>query len=243
MLSSSSTSLTKPKVLDSCTIQLTSPMLHIGSEVQELSPFEYVATSKFVYQPNAELLARSLYQQGQLPDYLDTIKHRKSILPILKQAFGESWFEAQDADGQMIFPKVTRSLCWANFEQVSYLRPMIRNAYGQLYIPGSSIKGAIRTAIAYHLLKNPDQFQVPKQKRISAIELQLQKSMGSLKQKAKFADDTLFMDALFSDFRLEGDRSNVRTGPNTDFMRAVKVTDSEPLIEQKISLANGKKSV
>ncbi|WP_068819099.1 type III-A CRISPR-associated RAMP protein Csm5 [Phormidesmis priestleyi] len=237
---SSSTSLTKPQALDSCTIQLTSPMLHIGSEVQKLSPFEYVATSKFVYQPNAEVLARSLYQQGRLPDYLDTIKERRSILPILEQAFGEDWSQAQDASGQPIFPKVTRSLCWADSKQISDLRPMIRNGYRQLYIPGSSIKGAIRTAIAYHLLKNADQFQVPKQKRISAIELELQKSMGSLRQKAKFADDALFMDALFSDFRLEGDRSNVRTGPNTDFMRAIKVTDSEPLIEQKIPLPSRK---
>jgi CRISPR-associated protein Csm5 len=46
--------------------------------------------------------------------------------------------------------------------------------------------------------------------------------------------------AFFSDFELEGDRSNVKMGPNTDFMRAVKVTDSEPLIERKIPLANGK---
>jgi CRISPR-associated protein Csm5 len=117
---------------------------------------------------------------------------------------------------------------------------MIRNAYGQLYIPGSSIKGAIRTAIAYHLLKNSDQFKVPKLKQKSAIELQLQQTMGSLRQKAKFADDSLFMNTLFHDFKLEGDRSAVKTGPNTDFMRAIKVTDSEPLIERKIPLANGK---
>jgi len=105
MLSSASAALTKPQTVDSCTIQLTSPMLHIGSEVQQLSPFEYVPTSKFVYQPNAEVLARSLYQQGCLPDYLNTIKERQSILPILEQAFGEDWSRAQDANGQPLFPK------------------------------------------------------------------------------------------------------------------------------------------
>jgi CRISPR-associated protein Csm5 len=240
MIASSDTALSKPQVLDSVTIQLSSPMLHIGSEVQRLSPFEYVATPKFVYQPNAEVLARSLYQQGRLQDYLNVIKHRESILPILEQAFGENWPLAQDANGQSIFPKVTRSLSWADQHSISDLRPMIRNGYSQLYIPGSSIKGAIRTAIAYHLLKHADQFQVPKQNRISAIELQLQQRMGSLRQKAKFADDALFMDALFSDFELVGDRSNVRNGPNTDFMRAVKVSDSEPLIEQKVTLKTGK---
>ncbi|MBW4520081.1 MAG: type III-A CRISPR-associated RAMP protein Csm5 [Scytolyngbya sp. HA4215-MV1] len=241
MIAASEITLTKRQILDSATIQLTSPMLHIGSEVQRLSPFEYVATPEFVYQPNAEVLARSLYKQGRLPDYLNAIKERRSILPILKQAFGEEdWAKAQDADGQPIFPKVTRSLCWTDHQRITDLRPMIRNGYGQLYIPGSSIKGAIRTAIAYYLLKHADQFQVPKQKRVSAIERQLQEKMGSLKQKAKFADDALFMDALFSDFQLEGDRSQVKNGPNTDFMRAVKVSDSEPLSERKIPLKNGK---
>jgi CRISPR-associated protein Csm5 len=236
----SATALTKPQALEFVTIQMTSPMLHIGSEVQRLSPFEYVATSKFVYEPNAEVLARLLYRQGRLPDYLDAIAHRESILPILEKAFGENWMRAQDTNGQPLFPKITRSSCWTDPKQISDLRPMIRNAHRQLYIPGSSIKGAIRTAIAYHLLKHADQFQVPKQKRVSAIELQLQEKMGSLKQKAKSADDALFMDALFNDFRLEGDRSNIKNGPNTDFMRAVKVSDSEPLIERKIPLANGK---
>ena len=240
MLSSTSVTLTKPQTFDACTIQLTSPLLHIGSEVQQLSPFEYVPTSKFVYQPNAEVLARSLYKQGRLPDYLNAIKERQSILPMLEQAFGEDWPRAQDTDGQPLFPKATRSLCWADHQRLTDLRPMIRNANAQFYIPGSSIKGAIRTAIAYHLLKNADQFQVPQQRRISAIELQLQQTMGSLRQKAKFADDALFMNALFTDFELEGDRSKVKAGPNTDFMRAVKVTDSEPLIERKLPLSNGK---
>jgi CRISPR-associated protein Csm5 len=243
MISPNPTALSKPKTFDSCKIQLTSLMLHIGSEVQKLSPFEYVATDEFVYQPNAEVLARSLYQENQslLNEYIQSIQNRQAILPILKRAFGKDWVHAKDIDGQLIFPKATRSLCWTDHEKISDLRPMIRNAHGQLYIPGSSIKGAIRTAIAYHLLKHADRFQVPEQKQISAIERQLQQTMGSFRQKAKFADDALFMDSLFSDFKLASDRSNVRTGPNTDFMRAIKVTDSEPLIETVVPLRNKKK--
>ncbi|NJK52545.1 MAG: type III-A CRISPR-associated RAMP protein Csm5, partial [Leptolyngbyaceae cyanobacterium SU_3_3] len=108
------------------------------------------------------------------------------------------------------------------------------------YIPGSSIKGAIRTAITYHLLKNANQYQVPTQKRISAIELQLQKTMSNLKQTAKSVDDALFMAVLFREFGIVGDQSGVKNGPNTDFMRAVKVSDSAPLIQRKIPLKNGR---
>jgi CRISPR-associated protein Csm5 len=124
---------------------------------------------------------------------------------------------------------------WTN-EQITDLRPMIRDGFGYHYIPGSSVKGAIRTAIAYHLLKHADQYKVPKQQQVSAIENQLRKSMGELKNrnKAKFFDDKLFMDALFTDFSIEGSCSKEKTGPNTDFMRAVHVSDSGPLKEEKI---------
>lgn len=47
---------------------------------------------------------------------------------------------------------------------------MIRNGMGYLFIPGSSIKGSIKTAIFYHLLKHPDKYQVPKNSRVSEIE-------------------------------------------------------------------------
>ncbi|NJO73516.1 MAG: type III-A CRISPR-associated RAMP protein Csm5 [Leptolyngbyaceae cyanobacterium RM1_406_9] len=252
----SSTSLTKPQTLDSCKIQLISPMLHIGSEVSKLSPFEYVATSKFVYQPNAEALARSLYKQGRLPDYLYAIAQRETILPILEQAFGETWWQAQDTNGQPIFPKVTRSLRWTD-QPIVDLRPMIRNGLGQLYIPGSSIKGAIRTAIAYHLLLKSETFHVPPEARMSEIEKTLrakikthdhkekQKYGGSDKPQKKlekpFSEynkkhiDDLFMKHLFHSFDIYDINSGQKAlgkaeDANRDFMRAIRVTDSKPLI-------------
>ena len=132
---------------------------------------------------------------------------------------------------------------WTN-EQITDLRPMIRDGFGYHYIPGSSIKGAIRTAISYHLLKHADQYNVPKQRRVSAIESQLRKSMGELnnRNKVKFFDDKLFMDALFTDFSIAGSRGKEKTGPNTDFMRAVHVSDSGPLKEEKIERP-GKKPI
>ena len=113
---------------------------------------------------------------------------------------------------------------------------MIRNGLGEIYLPGTSIKGAIRTAVAYHLLKHPDKYGVPQKKRVSAIEEQLKNSMGELRRKAKFIGDRLFMDSLFSNFSLYLNDKKVAVksfSANTDFMRAVKVTDSQPLLESQ----------
>lgn len=230
-----SQSLTKPDVLETTQIRLTSRMLHIGSAVPKLNPFEYVSKGRFVYLPNQEALANALRQRGFLNDYIYCIEDRAPVDDLLEKALGENWETLKAEGGSPIFPIEQRSLNWSP-SKITDLRPMIRNGFGHHYIPGSSIKGAIRTAIAYHLLKNPDKYRVPKFSQVSEIEAQLQKSMGELRRKAKFADDRLFMDELFANFGLtyQGQEVLTRPGPNTDIMRAIHVSDSEPLIEQKI---------
>lgn len=244
MTTDTESTIAKPEVYETRQIQLTSPMLHIGSAVSQLNPFEYVQTGKFVYLPNQDALARALRERGYLNDYIQRIEDRQEIVTLLEDAFGENWQLVRSEDGQPIFPKERRSLKWTD-QKITDLRPMIRNGFGQLYIPGSSIKGAIRTAIAYHLLKHSDRYNVPTQQRVSEIERRLRESMGDLKKRAKFADDKLFMDRLFADFELMyQDRPvSAREGPNTDFMRAVHISDTEPLLEKEVVNKKGQKGV
>ncbi len=238
-----STSLKKPEVYQSKKIQLTSPILHIGSAVSKLNPFEYVQTSRKVYLPNQEALAKALNKKGgsYLNDYIQAISDRQDISNLLKDAFGEQWWNATDASGELIFPKNAISQKLTE-ERITDLRPMIRNGMGQLYIPGSSIKGAIRTAIAYYLLKHGDRYNVPKNQKVSEIEKKLRSRLGELgnKHKQKFADDDLFMDTLFSEYTLiyQGKTYN-GSSQNTDFLRALSVSDCEPLIEGKLTTKKG----
>ena len=228
-------SLTKPDVYETKQMRLTSQILHIGSSMQRLNPYEYVQTGRFVYLPAPEALAKILRQQGVLNDYVQRIENRDEIISLLENVLGDDWWTAAEEGGEAIFPQVLRSLKWTN-QRITDLRPMIRDGFGHHYIPGSSIKGAMRTAIAYYLLKHADRYRVPQQSRVSAIEQQLRKSMGELKRKAKFADDRLFMDELFSNYglRYQGRTVRTRQGPNTDIMRAISVSDSTPLVEEKI---------
>lgn len=240
MVGTSEIVLSKPDLYETKRILLTSPMLHIGSAVSRLSPFEYVQTSNRVYLPNQEALARLLKQRGALDRYIYEIENRNGITRLLENVFGDEWQKVRTENGDPVFPRRLSSLKWTE-ERITDLRPMIRNGFEELYIPGSSIKGAIRTAIAYHLLKHSNEYNVPKAQRVSEIENRLRRSMGELKRKAKFADDEQFMNSLFSDFELNYQNREVaaKTGPNTDFMRAVQVTDSAPLIEEKTTNKKG----
>lgn len=235
----------KPNVCEAKRIRLISPILHIGSEVQRLNPFEYVQTSNRVFLPNPEFLAKALKQRGYLEDYIMAIENRESIVELLENAFGNNWKGAKTPNGEPIFLDGFINRKWPE-EQVTDLRPMIRNGMGQFYIPGSSIKGAIRTAIAYHLLKHAQQYRVSQAHRVSAIEQTLrQKLQGnglSKKYDQKRLDDQLFEKSLFCDFDLtyQGKAIRAKLGPNTDFMRAIHVSDSQPLVEHKVPNKQGK---
>ncbi len=238
MVVSIESALKKPDVCESKRIQLISPVLHIGSSVSRLNPFEYVQTAKKVYLPNQELLAKALQKQGGrfLNDYIQAIEERQDIDRLLKKAFGDEWWNATHEE-EAIFPKHTIDQKFTQ-EKITDLRPMIRNGMGQLFIPGSSIKGAIRTAIAYHLLKYADRYKLPANRRVSEIEKKLRERLGELsknKRQQQFVDDDLFMDSLFSEFHLTY-QNKLFSGrsQNTDFLRCLKVSDSEPLIEKKI---------
>jgi CRISPR-associated protein Csm5 len=235
-------SIKKPDFYQSKKILLTSPILHIGSSVSKLNPFEYVETDKKVYLPNQEALAKGLLKQGGrfLDDYIQAIEERQYITKLLEQAFGNDWWNAKDTEGSLIFPKEAISHKLTS-DKITDLRPMIRNGMGQLFIPGSSIKGAIRTAIAYYLLKYSDRFQVHASKRVSEIEKTLKQKLGQVNQyQHKFFDDELFMNSLFSEFNLRyQDRTFAAKGPNADFLRAIKVTDTKPLLERKVKNNKG----
>lgn len=240
---STTAAISKPEVYETKTIKLTSPLIQIGSAVSRLNPFEYVQTANKVYLPNQDALAKALKAKGgrYLEEYIEKIDNRHSIDNLLKQAFGDRWWECKAPDGEPIFPehaianKLTK-------ERITDLRPMIRDGTGRFFIPGSSIKGAIRTAIAYYLLKHADRYRVPVSSRKSEIERKLNERLGELgnKHKQKFLDDDLFMNSLFSEFNLTyQDRIFPAWGPNTDFLRSLKVSDSTPLVEKRVTNKKG----
>ena len=223
----------KPEVYETRQIRLTSPLIHIGGAVSQLSAFEFVKTDDRIYLPNLDALMSGIQQADRLDEYIELIKRRKPITELLESVFGEDWTQATGRNDKPIFPAHLSSALWGDRDAINELRPMIRDGFGRLYLPGTSIKGAIRTAIAYHLLKHGDRYNVPRSQQVSEIEHRLRGSMGELRRKAKFADDREFIDELFSNFSLsyQGLTVSPRTGPNTDFMRAVQVTDSAPLLE------------
>jgi CRISPR-associated protein Csm5 len=182
-----------------------------------------------------ESKANQREKDRQIANILDGLKK------LYQEALGSEWLRDQN-----IFPKTGISANLSNRLLTKDIAPMIRNGFGEIYIPGSSIKGAIRTAIAYYLLKH----QAPT--KVSDIEQKLRQAIHPkmADNKKKFLDDNLFLEStislnsyLFSNFTLRSQerafgKSKINKA-NTDLMRAIKVSDSDPINidrKQKINL-------
>jgi CRISPR-associated protein Csm5 len=226
---------TRSKLFETRRIQLTSPLFHIGGVISQLSPFEYVKTGDRVYLPNLDALMSGIQQVGRMEEYVSLVKSRKPIVNFLRSVFGEDWNQATGREGELIFPPRMSSLVWGNCESIGDLRPMIRDGFGRLYIPGTSIKGAIRTAIAYHMVKQ-------NAAKSSDIESRLRQLLDNRRINSPNSTASKFtnnfsgkvMEELFAGFVLNarGKRITGAHSANTDFMRVVHLSDSAPLLPQ-----------
>ncbi|RLT34945.1 MAG: type III-A CRISPR-associated RAMP protein Csm5 [Chloroflexi bacterium] len=89
------------------------------------------------------------------------------------------------------------------------LREQIKDAFDRLYLPGTSLKGGIRTALAWHLWR---------QKR-------LRPEIGKIGRSPKWAGQQYEKDLLGST-------------PNQDTMRALQVSDSAPIGVDRLLILN-----
>jgi len=95
------------------------------------------------------------------------------------------------------------------------IREQIKDAFGRLYIPGSTMKGAIRTALARGLAKSEFKGQFPPVNRERDRK-------GRLKREVA---DSLIDHRLFCPKGKDGEKN----GANYDLLRALRIADSEPI--------------
>ena len=124
------------------------------------------------------------------------------------------------------------------------IRPCIRNGFQRPFLPGTSIKGALRTAFLYGILKNMDETEQRKRLhdfvkgRLDEFNSGSRSKQSFKKQFAKRLEASIFSKQSFKKQfakRLEASifqRFSLREksfGPNTDLLRCLRITDSTPL--------------
>lgn len=194
--------------------------IHIGSVEQKLTPFEYIQQGQYVYQVSDEKLSSFLQQKNLIDSYVSAVErdgHRFRLLNF----FSNNRITLTEADLTNISAGRKTRLLGSGLQDY---RLFIRDGFGKPYIPGTSIKGVIRTAILYNALfgyktKDPDGFQ---KKIVEPIE------KTDFKKKSPFE--------WVQERWLENFTLNKNNSPNTDWLRMLHISDAYPINLTEINL-------
>jgi len=200
--------------------------LHIGGKEGVIYPLGYVTFARRCYVINEDQLSQRLYDLGKLDAFLEgasRLSRRFEIGTFLNRVNLLRKDFLEDISNYS-------SKCEAEIHRE--LRPFIRNAFSQPFIPGSSIKGVLRTSLMYAILKRVD---VSFRKRIldDFVQRRLeeyrkdprgQKGYRWFQERFKQRFAQRLDQDIFQKFILRSDQH--RYDAHTDILRFLKVSDS-----------------
>lgn len=191
--------------------------IHIGGVHQSITRFEFIKQGQYVYPISEDRLSVFLQEKNLIPHYVSAIEQEGNKFD-LAMFFRSKKINLSEMDLMRLSSgKRIKSLGDNTFMQE--YRPFIRDGYGKVYIPGTSIKGVIRTALLYKTLK---EFKNTKGHEVFSKEVEkiIEEDINQKRNKRK-----LFQwgnERWFEDFALGGKR---RT-PNTDWLRMLHLSDA-----------------
>jgi len=187
--------------------------VHIFSHHPE--PWEVVADGDRLLVLEEAKLARLLVGRGLRRQWCREVTSRGSIQRFL--ATHGMWAEVESCTKRTI-------VCPQGAQEAPrrIALTMSTGAPEEVYVPGSTVKGSIRTALLFRLLKdNPDLAS-----RVRESAEQKMQQAGSRRQRRQLAKTIgKETDQLLQHAALPGARSE---GPHTDWMRLLRVGDASP---------------
>lgn len=205
--------------------------LHIASG-KEINKKEYIfdSNSKTAYIINSERLAKFVFDK-------ELFKSFESFMCSEASDDLGSWLRRSDATMDEIESLVDYRLDCSNTEisvKNRGIKTFVKDAYNMPYIPGSSLKGCLRTALlAYDIKKRPDAY-TRIAKRIAdnrMITEKKKKKEKILSAESKALEQTAFYTAGRK-IKTEKDKSNAVN----DVMQGIIISDSEPISCDKLTL-------
>jgi len=196
---------------------LKSPV-HIGSVEQKISRFEYIHNGNYIYPISEEKLSIFLQKKGLIDAYVSAVERDGSRFS-MAEFFKSKSIRLQENDLISLSVNKRTRISDSTYSPNDY-RTFIRDGFGNPYIPATSIKGAIRTAILYNTLlhyknSNSSDFTQNIVNKISSTPSHLFKKSPFLWLQEQWLED----------FRL----SNKNKSPHTDWLRMLHVSDAYPV--------------
>ena len=181
--------------------------LHIGTGKKLYRNYDYVTQNGKTFVVNDEVLAGELYDRNQA----NLIGDKAGVG--LKVLFPQQYDPSHPVFRYVLAGEPTST------QSGSEVQEQIKDMHDRPYIPGSSLKGAIRTALLYAGFAERDKVF----------------KMRDVGEKAKFAAKGYEQDLLVGKYQGTGNQD-----PYYDLLRAMQVSDSTPADASGLRLANVK---
>jgi len=213
-------------------IKTLSP-LHIGGKESAISSLNYVVLNGRCYVINEEKLSEKLYEKKRLNEFVDFAVRKGKRADIKEFLASYNLLNSSFVSSIASYFTTCRRAVYGD------VRPFVRDAFARPYLPGSSIKGSLRTSIIYIILKRMREDTRRKilvnfvQKKIERYrkDPRGRKNYVWFKERFKkwFAEE---LDRnIFKGFTLKGKRGR---DAHYDILRYLKVSDSAPLLKDNL---------
>ena len=193
--------------------------IHIGTG-KELSPLEFFNNYRINYDKLFDLIAEE--KKDDFFNWIDQIQDARFSVNDIQKKFG---IKSNDITSKCGLYKFNQSF-------QDKVREGIKDSSNKLFIPGSSIKGSIRTALMYKVLKNPFYNSIIKNSIESLISKanNLKGQTGKIKNLLKSADDELQIEVFICGVEKEkkDGRKEIRYDDQKyDLLKLIRIADSE----------------
>lgn len=200
-------------------LEVLSP-LHIGGREGMLNALDYVCYQGMTHVIDEERFGAFLHKNAAIDRFVDSIRNGEwNLSKFISQECGNPNLKS-------LLPRITKYPVSGGKANMQF-RPFARDGNGQVYLPGTSIKGTLRTAFLLSLLHQ----NTSSEKKIQEIvNLQID-GVKSNRDKAHFSSKWLNEDSLqcFTLTRNE----QTKPGPNRDIFRSLTVRDAYPVGSMK----------
>ena len=185
-----------------CNLQILSPV-HIGSGESYKKNIDFLLSKNSINIVDSQKLLKEAAEKG--------MKALNSLTEAIENSSLESWCK----ENGVSFKKISKrhySFREKYINKIRDIREIIRDGRGKPIVPGSSIKGAFRTALLFNMVKDDD-----------IIHETLQKLLNQQEVKFKYADSSITKKYFGKD-------------PNHNLMRALIVGDFKKITGSTVLL-------
>ncbi len=194
--------------------------IHIGGGTEELTyGLDFLRLGNYLYVLNKDRLYECLYERGLFDRFLVGLDRAEWVEEFLK----EHGLLKQEILEELSYYKITVGALMPN-----RIRPFVRDIFGRAFLPGSSIKGVLRSSLIYSYASSLEPKELGRRylDSINKLEQRERRRSEQAKKVGEFLSDEL------SKFFLP----NAKEKPHRDIFRVVSFKDSPPLKEDALRI-------